>query len=87
MYFDTEQFLENLFELYFQCRKNKRYSFGALTFSNLLLNIITQPPSRILRFCVIPFTFLAISLLLPTGSFKYSGCLLYIKVGNLPLLL
>ena len=32
MYFDTEQFLENLFELYFQCRKNKRYSFGALTF-------------------------------------------------------
>lgn len=32
MYFDTEQFLENLFELYFQCRKNKRYSFDALTF-------------------------------------------------------
>ena len=32
MYFDTEQFLENIFELYFQCRKNKRYSFGALTF-------------------------------------------------------
>ena len=42
MYFDTEQFLENLFELYFQCRTNKRYSFGALTFEVDVENSLMQ---------------------------------------------